>query len=189
MRRTCVQNWCHKLLYHLWLMVVWWGPITKRRSFATPWTAARQAPLSLIIPEFAQFIYPAVASLVAQLVKNLPECRREKAMAPYSSTLAWKIPWTEETRRLQSVGSLRVGHDWATSVSLFTFMHWRRKKMTTHSSVLAWRIQGMGEPGGLPSMGLHRVGHYWSDLAVAAAVSFSNANDFVDLNKRTMNET
>ena len=53
-------------------MVVWWGPITKRRPFATPWTAARQAPLSLIIPEFAQFIYPAVASLVAQVVKNLP---------------------------------------------------------------------------------------------------------------------
>ena len=50
----------------------------------------------------------------------------EKAMAPHSSTLAWKIPWTEEPGRLQSMGSLRVGHDWATSLSLFTFMHWRR---------------------------------------------------------------
>ena len=48
-------------------------------------------------------------------------------MAPHSSTLAWKIPWTEEPVRLQSMGSLRVGHDWATSLSLFTFMHWRRK--------------------------------------------------------------
>ena len=46
----------------------------------------------------------------------------EKAMAPNSSTLAWKIPWTEEPGRLQSMGSLRVGHDWATSLSLFTFM-------------------------------------------------------------------
>ena len=48
-------------------------------------------------------------------------------MAPHSSTLAWKIPWTEEPGRLQSMGLRRVGHDWATSLSLFTFMHWRRK--------------------------------------------------------------
>ena len=51
----------------------------------------------------------------------------EKAMAPHSSILAWKIPWMEEPGRLQSVRSIRVGHDWATSLSLFTFMHWRRK--------------------------------------------------------------
>ena len=48
-------------------------------------------------------------------------------MAPHSSTLTWKIPWMEEPGRLQSMGLLRVGHDWATSLSLFTFMHWRRK--------------------------------------------------------------
>ena len=48
-------------------------------------------------------------------------------MAPHSSTLAWKILWMEEPSRLQCMGSLRVGHDWATSFSLFTFMHWRRK--------------------------------------------------------------
>ena len=48
-------------------------------------------------------------------------------MAPHSSTLAWKIPWTEEPGGLQSTGSLRVGHDWVTSLSLFTVMHWRRK--------------------------------------------------------------
>ena len=81
-------------------------------------------------------------------------------MAPHSSTLAWKITWAEEPGRLQSMGSLRVRHDWATSLSLFTFMHWRRK-WQTHSSVLAWRIPGTGEPGGLPSMGSHRVGHDW----------------------------
>ena len=51
----------------------------------------------------------------------------EKAMAPHSSTLAWKTPWAEEPGRLQSMGSQRVGHDWATSLSLFIFMHWRRK--------------------------------------------------------------
>ena len=52
-------------------------------------------------------------------------------MAPHSSTLAWKIPWMEEPGRLQSMGSLRVGHNWATSLSLFTFMHWRRKWQAT----------------------------------------------------------
>ena len=56
-------------------------------------------------------------------------------MAPHSSTLAWKIPWTEEPGRLQSMGSLRVGHDWVTSLSLFTFMHWRRKWQPTPVSL------------------------------------------------------
>jgi len=51
----------------------------------------------------------------------------EKAVTPHSSTLDWQIPWTEEPGRLQSMGSQRVRHDWATSLSLFTFMHWRRK--------------------------------------------------------------
>ena len=46
-----------------------------------------------------------------------PTQNAEKAMAPHSSTLAWKIPWTEEPGRLQSMGSWRVGHDWATSLS------------------------------------------------------------------------
>ena len=82
----------------------------------------------------------------------------EKAMAPHSSTLAWKIPWTEEPGRLQSMGSLRVGHDWETLLSLFHF-HALEKEIAAHSSVLAWRIPGMGEPGGLLSMGSHRVRH------------------------------
>ena len=52
-------------------------------------------------------------------------------MATHSSTLAWKIPWMEGPGRLRSMGSLGVGHDWATSLSLFTFMHWRRKWQPT----------------------------------------------------------
>ena len=60
----------------------------------------------------------------------------EKAMATHSSTLAWKIPWTEEPGRLQSMGSHRIRHDWATSLSLFTFMHWRRKWQPTPVSCL-----------------------------------------------------
>ena len=79
-------------------------------------------------------------------------------------TLAWKIPWMEEPGRLQSMVSQRVRHDWATSLSLFTFMHWRRKWQPTR--VLAWRIPGTGEPDGLPSMGSHRVEHDWSDLTL-----------------------
>ena len=74
-------------------------------------------------------------------------------MATHSSTLAWKIPWAEEPGRLQSMGSLRVVHD-------FTFhFHALEEEMATHSSVLAWRIPGTGEPGGLPSKGSHRIGH------------------------------
>ena len=86
-------------------------------------------------------------------------------MAPHSSILAWKIPWTEEPGRLQSMGSLRVRQ-----LSDFTFtfhFHALEKEMATHSSVLAWRIPGTGGPGGLLSMGSHRVGHDWNDLAVA----------------------
>ena len=74
--------------------------------FVTPWTAARQNSLSFTISP-------------------------EKTMAPHSSTLAWKIPWTEEPGRLQSMVSLRVGHNWATSLSFFTFMLWRRKWQPT----------------------------------------------------------
>ena len=84
-------------------------------------------------------------------------------MAPHSSTLAWRIPWTEEPGGLQSMGSLS-----RTRLSDFTFtfhFYALEKELATHSSVLAWRIPGTGEPGGLPSMGSHRVGHNYSDLA------------------------
>ena len=67
-------------------------------------------------------------------------CDGEKAMAPHSSTFAWKVPWTEKPGRLQSMGSLRVGYDFT-----FTFhFHALEKGMATHSSVLAWRIPGTG---------------------------------------------
>ena len=67
----------------------------------------------------------------------------EKAMAPHSSTLAWKIPWMEEPGRLQSMGLWRVGYDWATSLSLSTFMHWRRKWQPTPVFLLG-ESQGRG---------------------------------------------
>ena len=94
---------------------------------------------------------------------------KEKAVPKLSlsSTFAWEIPWTEEPGRLQSMGSRRVGLDWATSLWLFTFMHWRRKWQPT-PVLLPGESQGR-EPGGMPSMGSHRVGHDWCYLAVAAA--------------------
>ena len=67
----------------------------------------------------------------------------EKVMAPHSSTLVWKIPWAEEPGRLQSMGSLRVGHNWVTSLSLFTFVHWRRKWQPT-PVFLPGESQGQG---------------------------------------------
>ena len=109
-------------------------------------------------------------------------------MAPHSSTLAWKIPWTEEPGRLQSMGSLRS----RTRLSKFTFIfHFPalEKEMATHSSVLAWRIPGMGEPGAQPSMGSHRVGHDWSDLAVSSAYMWNLENGIDDLIGKAESET
>ena len=81
-------------------------------------------PFSIVFSSF-------MASLVAQMVKSLPAMQEtwvrslgqedplEKEMATHSGTLAWKIPWMEKPGRLQSVGLQRVGHDQATSLSLF----------------------------------------------------------------------
>ena len=117
--------------------------------FQTPWTVACQALLSmqfsrqeywsgLPFPSPGQGIFPTLESnwhllyLLHWQTDSLPLAPpAEKAMAPHSSTLAWKIPWAEEPGGLQSMGSLRVGHDSATSLSLFTFMHWRRKWQPT----------------------------------------------------------
>ena len=85
----------------------------------------------------------------------------EKAMAPHSSTLAWKIPWMEEPGRLQSMGSRRVGHDWVTSLSLFTFMHWRRKWQPT-PVFLPGESQGRGS-----LVGCHLWGCTESDMIEA----------------------
>ena len=97
------------------------------------------------------------ASLVAQKVKNLPatwetqvrflglEDPLEKEMATHSTTLAWKIPWTEEPGRLQSMGSKRVRHNWATSLSLFS-LH-----LTIRVCVYIQQIEGLTCKGEVPS--------------------------------------
>ena len=67
-----------------------------------------------------------------------------------TSTLAWKIPWTEEPGRLQSMGVAK-SRTWLSDFPFTFHFHALEKEMATHSSVLAWRIPGTGEPGGLPS--------------------------------------
>ena len=96
-------------------------------------------------------------SVLLQISSDVLEVRQEKATAPHSSTLAWKIPRMEQPGGLQSTGS----RSW-TRLSNFSFtFHFDalEKEMAAHPSVLAWRIPGTGDPGGLPSMGSHRVGH------------------------------
>ena len=81
----------------------------------------------------------------------------EKAMAPHSSTLAWKIPWTEEPGGLQSMGLRRVP-----CISSFCVLQSVEKAMAAHSSTLAWTIPWMEEPGGLQSMKSLQVRHDWA---------------------------
>ena len=85
----------------------------------------------------------------------------EKTMAPHSSVLAWRIPGTGEPSGLQSMGSLRVGHDWVTSLSLFTFIHWRGKWQPT-PVFLPGESQGQGSWAGS-----HLWGHTESDTTEA----------------------
>ena len=99
--------------------------------------------LSYLILSFEVRKCNSSKSIFAKIVLDHLNTVLEKAMAPHSSTLAWKIPWTEEPGRLQSMGLLRVVHDLVTSPSLFTFMHWRRKWQPT-PVFLPGESQGQG---------------------------------------------
>ena len=101
------------------------------KSFTDKQKLSIQVPLNSLHKNVKRSLYEA--SLVAQTVKPLPAMQEtrvqslgwedplEKEMATHTSTLAWKIPWTEEPGRLQSMGSQRVRHDWATSLSFFLY--------------------------------------------------------------------
>ena len=115
----------------------------------------------------------------------------EKGMATQSSILAWKIPWAEEAGRLQSMGSLRVRHNWVISTicsltvgnsngknlpTVWETWVWSLDRedpleegMETHSSIHAWRIPWTKEPGGLQAIWSQRVGYDWSNLACSRA--------------------
>ena len=106
-------------------------------------------------------------TIVHQLLLFMEFSRQEleKAMAPHSRTLAWKIPWTEEPSGLLSMGSLRVGHNWATSFHFSLSCIVEGDGNPLQCSCL--ENPRDGEAGSLPSMGSHRVRHDWSDLAAA----------------------
>ena len=97
----------------------------------------------------------------------------EKAMAPHSSTLAWKIPWVEEPGRLQSMGSL--SRTWLRDFTFTFHFPALEKEMATDSSVLAWRIPGTGEPGGCRLWG--RIESDTTDVTAAAADSVLKSRD------------
>ena len=88
------------------LVEQFWSHFTKIQVSEVKWVKITQ-------------LYPTLCNPVDYIVHEILQAcpfSSEKAVAPHSSTLAWKIPWTEEPGRLQSMGSLRVGHDWATSL-------------------------------------------------------------------------
>ena len=106
----------------------WWQVIFSTRVLLSH----RQTPIHPSRPRLSGLCYLKTSADFPWGVFFLSLVYRvEKAMAPHSGALAWKIPWTEETGGLQSMGLGRVGHDWVTSLSLFTFMHWRRKWQPT----------------------------------------------------------
>ena len=169
-----LENWSRKypqvILWDCHIQFSSVQSLSRVRLFATPWTSACQAYLSItnsgVYPNSCplnQWCHPTISSSLVPF----SSCPLEKAMATHSSTLAWEIPWMEEPGRLQSMGSWRVRLDWAISLSLFTFMHWRRKWQAT-PVFLPGKSQRR-EHGGLPSVGSHRVGHNWRDLAAVAS--------------------
>ena len=117
-----------------------WKQVRPKRLRKNPWTSPDW------LKEFKM-------EGVFQGVITADNCSKE--MATHSFMLAWKIPWTEEPGRLQSMRSWRVGNNWATSLSLFTFMHWRRKWQPTpvflpgesqgQRSLVGWHLWGRTE--------------------------------------------
>ena len=138
-------------------------PISVTHLFCNCKFVPLNPPQQLLFSTYSPFVWQTHVLCIFDCVYALLS---EKAMAPHFSALAWKIPWMEEPGGLQSMGSLRVRHNWATSLSLFTFMHWRRKWQAT-PVFLPGESQGQGSLVGCHLWGL-RVGHDWSNLAVAA---------------------
>ena len=113
--------------------------VTTGKTIAlTTWTSVSKV-MSLLFNTLSRFVIAFLPRRKSLLISWL----LEKEMVIHSSILAWKIPWVEEPGRLQSMGSLGVGHDWATSLSFFTSMHWRRKWKLT-PVFLPGESQGQG---------------------------------------------
>ena len=122
------------------VLAIWWYPCVESSLVLLEkgvcydqcvlwWNSISLCPASFCTPRPNLSVTPGISWLPTFAFQS--RCLAEKAMAPHSSTLAWKIPWAAEPGRLQSMGLLRVGHGWATSLSLFTFIHWKRKWQPT----------------------------------------------------------
>ena len=124
------------------------------------WCPFSAPPLYHVSLRAQDFYIISTLKWLVYILSPLPH-HVEKVMAPHSSTLAWKISWMEDPGGPQSMGSLRVRHDWATSRSLFTFMHWRRKWQPTPVS-FPGESQGRGS-----LVGCHLWGRTESDMTEA----------------------
>ena len=149
----CFNSTLDKTMYtDYWTMCsTFYGYFAREVSAYTVYNSVRFPPTN----------FWAHKSTVLMINKGWLNNNMEKRMAPHSSTLAWKIPWTERPGGLQSMGSLGVGHDWATSLYFFTFMHWRRKWQPT-PVFLPGESQGWGS-----LVGCHLWGHTESDTTEA----------------------
>ena len=138
----------------------WWAPQRVRHNW-NDLACTYYQTVSMLDVGDSILVSQIILIYISLVFEHLFLCMYDKAMAPHSSTLAWKISWTEEPGRLQSMGSLRVGHDWATSLSLFTFIHWRRKWQPT-AVFLPGESQGWGS-----LVGCHLWGRTESDTTEA----------------------
>ena len=156
------RPWCAPLLQHLALSVMYSAFVGDLSL--TPEDVSHGWLIFAFLIGFSKNFYDRKNCICTYVcIHTHTHIYRERAFTIiyHSSTLAWRIPWMEEPGGLQSLGSLRVGHDWVTSLSLFTFLHWMRKWQPT-PVFLPGESQGW-----LPSMGSHRVGHDRSNLAAA----------------------
>ena len=127
---------CHSFLPRIKCLLIPW--LQSPSTVILESKKTKPVTVSIISPSISHEVMEPDAKILVYILSF-----SEKAMAPHSSTLAWKIPWTEDPGRLQSMGLRRVGHDLATSLSLFTFMHWRRKWQPTPVFLLR-ESQGRG---------------------------------------------
>ena len=149
----------------------WWGIMGSGRKLRWSFPHSPAAHLLLCGPVPNR---PQVASGLGPGASFGDPCSKgpEKAMVPHSSTLAWKIPWTEEPGRLQSMGSLRVRHHWATSLSLSLSCIGEGNGNPLQCSCLENPRDGGAWWAAVS--GVAQSGHDWSDLAAVAAAVVKN---------------
>ena len=149
--RQILYHLSHHLIHHIFHQIIFKGNWNYSSSYSPEEETETQKDCGCAGRWLNTSEHRIFASFMPRALANY----HVTSMAPHSSTLAWEIPWVEEPGRLRSMGLLRVGHDWATSLSLFTFMHWRRKWHPTpvflpgesqgQRSLVGFRLRGRTE--------------------------------------------